>query len=114
MYHKVIIVGNLGGDPEMRFTQAGDPVTTFSVAVNEGYGEKKRTAWFRVSAWRKLAEVCNEYLKSGKQVLVEGTLTADETGGPCVWKGKDGDARASFELTAREVRFLGKKDEVPF
>jgi single-strand DNA-binding protein len=111
MYHKVIIAGNLGGDPQMRYTQDGTPVTSFSVAVNDGYGDKQKTIWFRVSAWKRLAEITNEYLHKGSKVLVEGTLSADDNGGPRVWSGSDGEARASFEITAREVKFLSGKNE---
>ena len=88
MYHTIIIVGNLGRDPEVRYTPSGQPVTSFSVATNRQYtnnaGETiKETLWFRVSAWGKTAEVCNQYLKKGSKVLVEGRLMADPaTGGP--------------------------------
>lgn len=114
MYQKVIIVGRLGQDPEMRYTPEGRPVTHFSVATNRIWtdqeGEQqKETAWFRVSAWRRLAETCNQYLVKGQRVLVEGRLRPDpETGGPRVWVGNDGVARASYEITARTVKFLGK------
>jgi single-strand DNA-binding protein len=108
MYQKVIIAGNLGNDPSMRYTQDGTPVTSFSVAVNTGYGENKGTIWFRVSAWRKQAEICNQYLSKGRQVLVEGRLVPDPAnGGPRIWSGQDGQPRASFELTAENVRFIG-------
>jgi single-strand DNA-binding protein len=112
-FQKVIIVGNLGQDPEMRYTPDGTPVTNFSVATNRSWsdaaGEKKEeVVWFRVTAWRQLAELCNQYLSKGRQVLVEGRMTPDpETGGPRVWTGNDGQARANFELTAITVRFLG-------
>jgi len=116
MFHKVILVGHLGGDPQMRYTQDGTPVTSFSVATKEVWteresGEKReRTIWWRVSAWRKQAEICNQYLAKGRLVLVEGTIAADaNTGGPRIWTGQDGTARASYELTAQIVRFLGGK-----
>jgi single-strand DNA-binding protein len=113
MYHKIIIVGNLGRDPEMRYTPDGTPVTDFSVATNRKWtnqdgSQGEETVWFRVTAWRKLAETCNQYLSKGRPVLVEGRLNADkETGGPRVWTGNDGKPRASFEVTALTVRFLG-------
>ncbi len=113
MYQKLIIVGNLGGDPEMRYTPDGTPVTTFSVATNRKWNnqdgsQSEETVWFRVTAWRKLAETANQYLSKGRQVLVEGRLTPDKTtGGPRVWTGNDGKARASFEVTADTVRFMG-------
>lgn len=117
MYHKIIVVGNLGRDPELRYTQDGTPVTNFSIAANRRWngsdgGQKEETVWFRVTAWRRMAEVCNEHLKKGRQVLVEGRLNPDpETGGPRVWTGKDGDARASFEITAINIRFLGGRGD---
>jgi single-strand DNA-binding protein len=116
-YHTVIIAGNLGRDPEMRYTPEGKAVTSFSVAVNDDYtnnnGERiKRTIWVRVSAWGKQAETCNQYLKKGSKVLVEGRLTADPaTGGPRVWTGQDGSPRASFEVSAGTVRFLSPRSE---
>jgi len=115
-YQKVIIVGNLGRDPEMRYTADGTPVTSFSVATNRRWtsqdGSKgEETVWFRVSAWRRTAETCAQYLSKGRQVMVEGRLTADKaTGGPRVWTGQDGQVRASYELTADRVIFLSGSD----
>ena len=100
MYQTLILVGNLGKDPEMRYTPSGKQVTSFSVATSHQYtnnnGETvKETVWFRVSVWNKQAEVCNQYLKKGSKVLVEGRLTSDPaTGGPKVWTGQDGAPRA--------------------
>lgn len=117
MYHTIIIVGNVGRDPEMRYTPSGQAVTSFSVATNRQYtnnnGEMvKETIWFRVSAWGRQAETCNQYLKKGSKVLVEGRLTADQnTGGPRVWTGQDGQPRASFEVSASTVRFLSSRGE---
>lgn len=119
MYERVIIAGNVGQDPEMRYTPSGQPVTSFSVATNRQYtnnrGEAvKETKWFRVSSWGKQAEVCNQYLKKGAKVLVEGTLQSDPaTGGPRVWQAQDGTSRANFELTAQSIRFLSSKSEQP-
>jgi len=116
-FHTTIIVGNLGRDPEMRYTSSGQAVTSFSVAVSEQYtnagGEKvKRTTWFRVSAWGKQAEICNQYLKKGSKVLVEGRLTADPaTGNPKTYKKQDGSTGANFDLTASTVRFLSSRSE---
>jgi len=112
MYQKLIIVGNLGRDPEMRYTPDGTPVTSFSVATNRRWtdasGEQQeRTVWFRVSAWRRLAETCNQFLTKGRQVFVEGELQA-----PRVWQGQDGQWRASLDVTARVVRFLGGRGDV--
>jgi len=117
MYQTTIIVGNLGRDPEMRYTPSGKAVTSFSVATNRQYtnnaGETvKETIWFRVSAWGKQAEACNQYLKKGSKVLVEGRMTADPaTGGPRIWTGQDGSARASFEVNAQTVSFLSSRGE---
>jgi single-strand DNA-binding protein len=116
-YHTVILVGNLGRDPEMRYTPAGQPVTNFSIAVNDDYtnnnGERiKRTIWVRVSAWGKQAENCNQYLKKGSKVLVEGRLTADAaTGGPRIWTKQDGTSGSSFEVSAQTVRFLSSRSD---
>jgi single-strand DNA-binding protein len=113
MYQKLIIMGNLGGDPEMRYTPDGTPVTNFSVATNRRWNnpdgsQGEETIWFRVTAWRKLAETCNQYLSKGRQVFVEGRLTPDKaTGGPRIWTGNDGKPRASYEMTADTVKFLG-------
>lgn len=118
MYQKVTIVGNLGNDPEMRYTPSGVPVTRFSVATNRRWtgpegDSREETAWFRVSAWRRLAETCNQYLSKGRQVLVEGRLVPDpETGGPRIWTGTDGIARASYEVNALTVKFLGGRGEI--
>jgi len=106
MYQKTIIVGNLGRDPEMRYTPSGTAVTNFSVAVSRRWTgrdgqQQEKTTWFRVSAWDKLAELCNQYLSKGRQVLVEGDVEARP------WTSQEGEARASLELRAFNVRFLG-------
>lgn len=111
MYQKVLIVGNLGKDPELRYTPAGTPVCTFSVATSrrwtDGEGQQQeRTVWFRVTAWRRLAETCNEYLSKGRQVLVEGELSE-----PKPFQGRDGQWRASLDLLALNVKFLGGRGE---
>ena len=116
-YQKVIIVGNLGRDPEMRYTADGTPVTSFSVATNRKWtngdgSQGEETVWFRVSAWRKTGEIAAQYLTKGRQVMVEGRMTPDKaTGGPRVWTGDDGVARASYELTADRIVFLGGRNE---
>jgi single-strand DNA-binding protein len=118
-YQKIIIVGNLGRDPEMRYTGSGTPVTSFSVATNRRWtgsdgSQQEETAWFRVSAWRRQAEVAAQYLSKGRQVMVEGRLQVDpETGGPRIWTGNDGQARASFEITAQSIIFLQGRTESP-
>lgn len=117
MYHTLIFVGNVGRDPEMRYTPSGQAVTSFSVATNRQYtgsnGEQvKETIWFRVSAWGKQAETCNQYIKKGSKVLVEGRLTPDRnTGGPRVWTKSDGSSGASYDVTANTVRFLSSRQE---
>lgn len=116
MYQKITIVGRLGKDPEMRFTPSGQAVTSFSVATDNfrtvDGKPVKETTWFRVSAWGKQAESCNNFLQKGKMVLVEGRLTADpKTGGPRTWSGSDGTTRASFEISAQTVRFLSGRNE---
>ena len=123
MYHSLTIVGNVGKEPEMRYTPSGQAVTSFSVASNREYtannGEKaKETVWFRVSVWGKLAEICNQYVKKGMLILVEGRLTPDKsTGSPRVYETKGGHG-ASYEVTAQNIRFLSKSDskenETPF
>lgn len=111
MYSKTVIVGHLGRDPEMRFTSGGQSVTSFSVATNRRWTDQsgqtqERTTWFRVTAWGKLGELCNQYLSKGRIVLVEGDIEAS------AWKSQEGEARASLELTARNVRFIGGRDMV--
>ena len=109
MYQTIIIAGNVGRDPEMRYTPSGQAVTSFSVATNRQYNNNngetvKETIWFRISAWGKTGEICNQ--------LVEGRLTADPaTGGPRVWTAQDGSTRASFEVYAQTVRFLSSRSE---
>ena len=115
--NKTIITGNVGKQPEMRYTPSGQAVTSFSVAVNRKWkddkGEHKETQWFRIATWGNLAEVCNQYVKQGMKVMVEGRLVCDpKTGGPKIWTRQDGTAGASFELTAQSVEFLsGGRDD---
>lgn len=122
MYHTIILIGNLGKEPELRYTQSGAQVCDLSVASNRTYkaGEetRKETIWFRVSVWGKQAESVNQYLHKGSKVLVEGRLQPDDNGNPRVWQDKEGKAQASFEVSASTVRFLDSKgeaqEEVPF
>ncbi len=117
MYQKITIVGNLGKDPEMRFTPSGQPVTSFNVATNRSYtgsdGQRvKETVWFRVSVWGKQAENCNNYLHKGSKVLIEGRLIADPaTGGPRTFNRNDGSTGASFEINASTIQFLDSRAE---
>jgi len=111
-YQSTTLVGHLGRDPELRYTGSGDAVCSFSLAVNSGFGDNEVTSWWRISVWKKLAEVCKQYLEKGRQVLVVGELKPDpETGDPKIWQGNDGTPRASYELTAFKVEFLGNKGE---
>ena len=114
--NKLMIIGHLGRDPEMRYTPSGQAVTNFSVATNRQYtgsdGQKvKETVWFRASVWGKQAESCNQYLKRGSKVLVEGRLTADDNGGPRVYTKQDGTPQASFEINVSSVQFLSTRTE---
>lgn len=117
MYHTIIIVGNVGKDPEMRYAPSGQPFTSFSVATHRQYtagnGEQvKETIWFRVTTWGKQAEICNQYIRKGAKVLIEGRLTPDKaTGGPRIFNKQDGSVGAAFEVTAGTVRFLSSRDE---
>ena len=116
MYQRLVLVGRLGRDPEMRYTPQGTPVTSFSVATSRKYStadgqQKEETAWFRVQVWGKQGETVNQYLTKGSKVLVEGSLVPDENGGPKIWTGQDGKPRASFEVRAQTVRFLDSKRE---
>ena len=112
---KLPIIGHLGRDAEMRYTASGKPVTSFNVAVNNQFtgsdGEQvKETFWFRCSAFGRTAEVCNQYLKKGSKVYIEGLLSADPaTGGPRIWTGQDGTPHASFELNVRTIKFLDSR-----
>jgi len=119
-YQKLILVGNLGRDPEMRYMSDGTPVTSFTMAVNRKWKNAdgspgKETTWFRVTSWRKQAEIVAQYLTKGRQVMVEGHLTPDrETGGPKVYQKQDGSYGASYEVRADRVVFLsGRSDAAP-
>ncbi|MBI2886077.1 MAG: single-stranded DNA-binding protein [Chloroflexi bacterium] len=106
--NKVLVIGNLGKDPEMRFTANGTPVTSFSLAVNRTYsgtdGERhQETEWFNVVAWNKLAETCNQHLAKGRRVYVEGRLQTRS------WEGQDGQTRYRTEIVATDVIFLDRR-----
>lgn len=117
MYQKIIVVGNLGSDPEMRYMPDGTAVTNFSLATNRRWtgqdGQpQEETTWFRVSVWRRQAETVNQYLSKGSKVLVEGRLRPDpQSGGPRTFTRQDGTVGASFEVTADFVRFVGGRDD---
>lgn len=118
MYQKIIIIGNLGRDPEMRYMADGRAVTGFSVATNRSWNDRSsgerhdETTWFRVSVFGRQAETANEYLKKGRRVLVEGRLRIDDqTGGPQLFTRQDGTVGANFEIIADNVRFLGGRED---
>ena len=105
--NKILIIGNLGRDPEMRYTPSGQAVTNFTVATNRRFttadGERReQTEWFRISAWGRLAETCNQFLTKGRQVYVEGRLRSQ------TYETADGQTRFSNEISATDVRFLGQ------
>ena len=108
--NKVILIGNLGSDPEVRYTPSGVAVANFSIATSEEWkdkdsGEKKeRTEWHRIVAWRKLGEICGEYLSKGRQVYVEGRIQTN------AWEDKEGNKRYTTEIVANTVQFLGGRD----
>ncbi len=110
-WHQTVVVGNLGGDPELRYMPSGDPVCNFSVAVSERWrdrqsGEQReRATWYRVSVWGPQAENCNTYLSKGSQVLVTGNVSARG------YINNSGEAAASLNLRARDVRFLSRRGD---
>ncbi len=104
--NKIIVIGNVGRDPEMRYTPSGQGVTSFSVASNRRYrtadGEQREeTMWFNVNAWGRMAEICNQYLTKGRQVYVEGRLTTR------IFQGNDGQARIANDISLTEMQMLG-------
>ena len=108
--NRMTAIGNLGSDPEMRYTPNGDPVTTFSIAVSRSYntrdGERREeTEWFRVVTWRQLAELCNQYLSKGRKVYVDGRLQTRQ------WEARDGTTRTTVEIEAQNVVFLNRPNE---
>ena len=117
MYQKVLIIGHLGSDPEMRYMPDGTAVTSFSLASSRRWatasGEKaQETTWFRCSVWGKRGETANQYLAKGHRVQVEGRLKPDpNTGGPRLWKRQDGTVAASYEVVVDEFVFLQVREE---
>jgi single-strand DNA-binding protein len=127
MYQRFEVIGRVTNLPEMRYTPSGEkPVTSFTVAVNEKFGDKESTLWVRVSTWNGLAEVCNKYVTKGMMVFVEGRIRPDTDGNPRAFVRKDGTPGASLDVTANVVKFLGDKktegadsfdddgDDIPF
>lgn len=104
--NKVLILGRLGQDPELKYTPSGAPVCNFSLATSETWNDKsgqkqERTEWHRIVVWGKMAELCNQYLSKGRQAFVEGSLQTRS------WDGKDGTKRYTTEINARNVQFIG-------
>ena len=107
--NKVILIGNLGQDPELRYTGSGTAVCNMRIATSESYKDRdgnqvENTEWHTVVAWSRLAEICGEYLKKGRQVYIEGQLQTRQ------WDDKDGNTRYSTEVKAREMQMLGGRD----
>ena len=107
--NKVILVGNLGSDPELKSIASGKMVSTFSVATNESWTGKdqqqeQRTEWHRIVAWGQLAEICGEYLKKGQQVYIEGRIQTRS------WEDQNGQTQKTTEIVAREMLMLGSRE----
>ena len=110
--NKIMVIGNVGTDPEMRYTPNGNPVTSFRLASSRGYtsadGERKQdTEWFTIVAWNQLGEQCNQYLSKGRRAYVEGRIRSNS------WEGQDGKARFSNEIIADRVLFLDRATSSP-
>lgn len=109
--NKIMVIGNLGTDPEMRYTPSGNPVTSFRLAATRTYttsdGERRdETEWFTVVAWQRLAELCNQFLSKGRRAYVEGRLRSRS------WEGRDGQMRFVNEIVANQVLFLDQPTDV--
>jgi single-strand DNA-binding protein len=108
--NKVILVGRLGKDPELKYTPSGAPVAKFTLATDEVFKDRageqqRRTEWHTIVAWNKLAEICGEYLVKGKQVYIEGSIRSRQ------WEDQSGNKRTAYEIIAREMRMLGSRAE---
>lgn len=106
--NKVILIGRLGKDPEVKYTPSGAPVAKFSLATDETFKDRageqqRRTEWHNIVAWSKLAEICGEYLTKGKQVYIEGKIQSRQ------WEDQSGNKRTSYEIIARDMKMLGSK-----
>ena len=102
MYNHVTLVGRLGRDPETKFTASGKAVANFSIATDEGFGDKKKTTWHNIVCWEKTAEAVQKYVKKGSLVLVDGRIQVRE------WEDKAGGKKKAFEIVANRVQFLDK------
>jgi single-strand DNA-binding protein len=106
--NKVILIGRLGKDPEVKYTPSGSPVAKFSLATDEAFKDRsgeqqKRTEWHNIVAWNKLAEICGQYLTKGKQVYIEGSIRSRQ------WEDQAGNKRTAYEIIARTMQMLGSK-----
>ena len=106
----MILIGRLGKDPELKYTPSGTPVAKFSLATDDVFkdqtGEQqRRTEWHNIVAWKRLAEICGEYLTKGKQVYIEGSIRSRQ------WEDQSGNKRTSYEIVAREMKMLGSKSD---
>lgn len=109
MINKAIIVGNLGADPEIRYTQSGSQVATFNVATTERWRDQsgqqqEATEWHRIVAWKRLAEICGEYLHKGSKVYIEGRIQTRK------WQDQNGNDRYTTEIIAREMKMLDRRE----
>jgi single-strand DNA-binding protein len=109
--NKVILIGRLGRDPEVKYTPSGAPVAKFSVATDEVFKDRageqqRRTEWHNIVAWNRLAEICGEYLTKGKQVYIEGSIRSRQ------WEDQSGNKRTAYEIVAREMKMLGSRADV--
>ena len=108
--NKVILIGRLGKDPEVKYTQGGAPVAKFSIATDEVFKDRageqqRRTEWHNIVAWNRLAEICGEYLTKGKQVYIEGSIRSRQ------WEDQSGAKRTTVEIIARDMKMLGSKGD---
>lgn len=112
--NKVILIGNLGKDPEIRYTQSGTAVANFTLATTESWGGKdgqerqEKTEWHNIVAWARLAEICNQYLSKGRQVYIEGRIQTRK------WEDRDGNTRYTTEIVARDMQMLGSRGDSDF
>lgn len=110
--NKVLLIGRLGKDPEVKYTNNGTAMARFTVATDEVYKDRsgeqqKHTEWHNIVAWNKLAEICGEYLTKGKQVFIEGSIRSRQ------WEDQSHNKRTSYEIIAREMKMLGSKSDAP-
>jgi single-strand DNA-binding protein len=108
--NKVILIGNIGADPELRYTPSGTAVTNFNMATNENWtdnsGDKQaKTEWHRIVVWGRLAEICNQYLRKGSKVYIEGRLQTRS------WEGQDGQKKYTTEVVARDMQILDSRED---